>query len=81
MASNDITDFVLEIGSMGVDGETASSNSCCPTMKTGDVYSRGNARHDSITICVRNCQCGIFDKNKCMEVLRKTFLIKNPFTY
>lgn len=70
--SNDITDYVLENDSKGVDEETHNGKFCCPKMKIGTYYE-GNKEIGSMKFFFRNCKCGKFKKKKCSALLKQFY--------
>lgn len=67
---SEITDFDLENGSKGVEGEEHYSTECVPLNRIG-VYFRRSVDNGRIVCFFRDCRCGKYSKQECKTLLRK----------
>lgn len=67
---SEITDFDLENGSSGVEGEDHYSTECIPIDRIG-IYIRRSEEIGRVVGFFRHCQCGKYSKQECKSLLRK----------
>lgn len=68
--SSEITDFDLENGSNGVEGEDHYSTECIPQERIGRLI-RGSVDIGRIVCFFRDCRCGRYSDQECKNLLRK----------
>lgn len=70
MSRRDITDFELEEGSIGVEGDIHYTRTCNPIVEVG-YYMRGNHTNSDVVFHFRNCRCESYDQETCYHNLEK----------